>query len=171
MNPPIKNYKKKYKDFPTIPIWMLTEIISFGQLSHFYKYLKKQDKKEISKNFKLHHKKLEEWLHVLNYVRNICAHHHRLWNNELSIRPKRLKNLKKAHLQYDRVFFVLIILHYLLQKIEKNNNWKDKIVNLIKPIIKKYNWANKSMGIPDKGLEEIEKLSNVFERSFKQNNS
>ena len=34
-NESIKNYKNKYKDFPTIPIWMLTEIISFGQLSHF----------------------------------------------------------------------------------------------------------------------------------------
>ena len=113
-NESVRNYKNKYKGFPIIPIWMLTEIISFGQLSHFYKYLQEQDKKEVSKKFELHHKRLGNWLHVLNYVRNICAHHHRLWNNKLSIQPKKVKHLKRDHLQYDRIFLILTILYYLL---------------------------------------------------------
>ena len=134
-NESIRNYKNKYKGFPTIPIWMLTEIISFGQLSSFYKYLKKEDKRKISEHFKLNYKTLEKWLRVLTYIRNICAHHSRLWNKKLTIKPS---EYKKTDIPNDRIFYILLILYYLLRKIEKNNNWKDKAVHLIKPIIKKY---------------------------------
>ena len=167
-NESIKNYKNKYKGFPTIPIWMLTEVISFGQLSLFYTYLKSEDKRKISEHFKLNYKTLKKWLHVLNHIRNICAHHSRIWNKKLTIKPP---EYKKSDVPNDRIFYILLMLYYLLKKIEKDSNWKDKIVNLIKPIVEKYSWTNKFMGIPDKGLEEIEKLSNVFERSFKQDNS
>ena len=160
----IRNYKNQYKDFPTIPIWMLTEIISFGQLSHFYKYLKKEDKKEISKHFKLNYLTLEKWLRVLTYIRNICAHHSRLWNKKLTIKPS---EYKKPDIPNDHIFYILLILYYLLKKIEKSDSWKDKIVNLIKPIIKKYDWASESMGIPNRGLEEMEELSKSFKKSFK----
>ena len=110
---------------------------------------------------------MEKWLHVLTHIRNICAHHSRLWNRKLTIKPPEYKN---SYIRNDRIFYILLMLHYLLQKIEKNNDWKDKIVNLIKPIIKKYHWTSESMGIPDKGLEEMEELSKEFEKSFKQKN-
>ncbi|WP_349293799.1 Abi family protein [Marinobacter sp. M3C] len=31
---------------------------------------------------------LQSWLHTLTIVRNICAHHARLWNRELGIKPE-----------------------------------------------------------------------------------
>nr|WP_245153128.1 Abi family protein [Xanthomonas oryzae] len=31
---------------------------------------------------------LKSWLHALTSIRNICAHHSRLWNRELGIRPE-----------------------------------------------------------------------------------
>lgn len=147
---------------------MLTEIISFGQLSLFYKYLKSEDKRKISEHFKLNYKTLEKWLHVLNHIRNICAHHSRVWNKKLTIKPPKYK---KSDVPNDRIFYILLMLYYLLKEIKRNSNWKDKIIDLIKPIVKKYDWTSRSMGIPDKGLEEIEKLSEAFEISSKQNNN
>ena len=28
------------------------------------------------------------WMHALSYVRNVCAHHKRLWNRQLQIKPQ-----------------------------------------------------------------------------------
>ena len=142
-NESIRNYKNKYKGFPIIPIWMLTEVISFGQLSLFYTYLKNEDKRKISEYFKLNYKTLKKWLHVLNHIRNICAHHSRIWNKKLTIKPP---EYKKSDVPNDRIFYILLMLYYLLKKIEKDSNWKEKIVNLIKPIVEKYSWANKFYG-------------------------
>ena len=77
---------------------MLTEVMSLGSLSLCYKGLKNdhkagvEDKKAISQHFNLHHKRLTDWLHTLTYVRNVCAHHSRLWNRELAIRPDKVKD-------------------------------------------------------------------------------
>ncbi|WP_438590204.1 Abi family protein [Duncaniella muris] len=30
-------------------------------------------------------KTFNSWLHTINYVRNICAHHARLWNRDFNI--------------------------------------------------------------------------------------
>ncbi|WGT25886.1 Abi family protein [Pseudomonas marginalis] len=31
---------------------------------------------------------MQSWLHTLTTIRNMCAHHSRLWNRELGIRPE-----------------------------------------------------------------------------------
>ncbi|MFV5492438.1 Abi family protein [Acinetobacter sp. ASP199] len=90
----IQHFNENYIGFPKIPIWMLTEVLSLGSLSFLYHGLTNnkaqsiEDKKEIAQHFSIHHEKLAEWLHILTYVRNICAHHGRLWNRELAIKSK-----------------------------------------------------------------------------------
>ncbi|MGE4307572.1 MULTISPECIES: Abi family protein [Bacteroides] len=32
---------------------------------------------------------IASWLHSIVYIRNICAHHSRLWNKVLGVRPLR----------------------------------------------------------------------------------
>lgn len=93
----INHFKRKYQGFPTIPIWMLTEVMSLGALSFGYQGLINnqrdgiEDKKAIAQHFNFHYKRLGDWLHTLTYVRNICAHHSRLWNRELAIKPDKVK--------------------------------------------------------------------------------
>lgn len=48
---------------------------------------KDKDKKIIAEGFDLFAPLLESWLHTLTVIRNICAHHARLWNRELGIKP------------------------------------------------------------------------------------
>jgi len=83
----ILRFKEKYNDHLP-PSWMMLEITSFGSLSFVYNNLKPgRDKRVIAKYFGLNERTMESWLHTIIYVRNICAHHGRLWNRDYSIAP------------------------------------------------------------------------------------
>ena len=59
--------------------------MSFGSLSQLYSGLFRKDQIELAKVLGLHSTVLLSWLHTFTYVRNICAHHGRLWNRQLAI--------------------------------------------------------------------------------------
>ncbi len=151
--PFIEHFKEKYNDFPKLPVWMATEITSFGSLSILYKGLKNEDKHNIAqKIYNLHPKTLTNWLHFLTYIRNICAHHSRLWNKELAIKPKveglSLEWHPPVTPRNDRLFFILLVIKNLLNHSENSQHWAQKCEELIVPILSKYNWSGNSMGIP-----------------------
>ena len=73
----VNHYRTKYGS-SDLPIWMVVEIISFGTLSKFYSCLKKEDAQAVCDGIALKPFIFKNWLHVLSYVRNICAHHARV---------------------------------------------------------------------------------------------
>jgi Abortive infection bacteriophage resistance protein len=89
-DPFILHYKECY-DSPSIPpCWMCFEVLSFGSLSKkMYSNLKDDDyngkncKRKIADFFGVSPVILESWLNHIAVVRNICAHHGRLWNRTL----------------------------------------------------------------------------------------
>lgn len=84
----IVTFRNKYTE-PLPPSWMTLEITSFGSLSMLYKNLKPgKEKREIAHYFGLADSVFETWLHSIVYLRNVCAHHSRLWNRAMSIRPQ-----------------------------------------------------------------------------------
>jgi abortive infection bacteriophage resistance protein len=152
----IRHYKNKYDGFPTVPIWMLTEVISFGALSFFYKGLRNdlkagiRDKSDIADYFNLHHKQLGDWLHTLTYVRNVCAHHSRLWNRKLAIRPDKSKDptwLPPITPRNDRIFYILLMLRHLQKCSGNGDNWAREVANLLEPMAADGYYRN-AMGIP-----------------------
>lgn len=156
----VRHYKRKYKGYPDLPIWMMTEVMSLGTLSFFYRGLKNskkdgvEDKKLVADYFNLHYKRLENWLHVLTYARNVCAHHSRLWNRKLAIRPDRFKRLEwlpPITPSRDRVFYVLLILRRLLGVSESSYEWANEVSQLIKPIAEVGAYRN-AMGLPNNWL-------------------
>ena len=146
----IAHYKRKYSGFPTLPIWMSAEIMSLGSLSFGYAGLKNDDKRAISRQLGLHHYKLKDWLHKLTYVRNVCAHHSRLWNRSLSIRPAttrgRARN-QSTTLRNDRIFFILLMLRDLLKTMDNGDLWRKQCTDLIEPIARENRWRL-AMGLP-----------------------
>jgi len=153
----IRHYKNRYAGFPNIPVWMLTEVMSFGALSFFYTGLKNdqkagcEDKKAVANYFGLHHKRLGDWLHTLTYVRNVCAHHSRLWNRELAIRPDKVTEIEwRAPMtpRSDRVFYILLMLRTLLRCSENGQAWADEVTVLLEPIAKVESYR-KAMGMPE----------------------
>lgn len=153
----ITHYRNQYRGFPRIPIWMSTEVMTLGSLSVLYRGLKKNqatglhDRKPIADYFRLHHKRLSDWLHVLTYVRNLCAHHGRLWNRELAIRPDNAKDpqwLPPITPRNDRVFYILLMLRHLQRCSGNGNDWAISVSNLLQEV-DAIPFYRLSMGIPN----------------------
>ena len=84
----ITHHRVRYAQFPDLPIWVATEIMSFGSLSRMYANLIKADQKPIAARYRLQPLTLGSWIHHLVYVRNLCAHHARLWDRVWDIKPE-----------------------------------------------------------------------------------
>ncbi len=83
----IEHYKLNYIEFPELPIWVATEIMSFGALSKMYSGMLRQDQKDIAFRYHVQPDTLKSWIHHLVYTRNLCAHHARLWDRKWAISP------------------------------------------------------------------------------------
>ncbi len=140
------------------PSWMVMEITSFGSLSMLYSNLKPgKEKREIAHYFGLADTVLKTWLHSIVYLRNVCAHHTRLWNRAMSIRPQMPRTpykqwLKNTASSNHRTYFILSMINYLLQTVNPNNTFKNRLAALLN----KYpNVDVKAMGFPDYWEQEI----------------
>lgn len=88
----IKHHKEKYKGH--FPIWVASEIFTFGMLSMFFSNLKLEDQKRLSKDiYDTIPKNMKSWLHCCTDLRNICAHYGRLYFRIFSTKPIGLKQL------------------------------------------------------------------------------
>lgn len=68
-----------YLKYGFIPPFVLTKILSFGDLSRLYSILKQSDRQSVSKVFKISDKLLKQIMKNITLVRNICAHNDRLF--------------------------------------------------------------------------------------------
>lgn len=154
----IDHYLKNYDDPPTPPCWMSVELLYFSEVSKICQHLKqRKDRIDISKAFGVIDDAVFcSWLHALNYVRNICAHHARLWNITLDITPMKYinKNPKMVWLDADevsvvsttKIYYTLCYILYLLQTI----NPKTKFRKHFKDLLAEYKVVNvKYMGFPE----------------------
>ncbi|NJK28886.1 MAG: Abi family protein [Acaryochloris sp. SU_5_25] len=128
----IQYYKNNYSDPELPPSWMVFEMLSLGTVSRIYKFLKTELKKEIASLFSVHYKILESWLHTLTYLRNLCAHHSRLWNRIFTIKPKILKECKAHIPQGDSFFAQAFIVASLLREISRDSHWEERLEHLLK---------------------------------------
>lgn len=68
-------------------------------------------------------------------MRNICAHHGRLWNRELGYKPmipaRDMSWHDPVRVENNRIFGVLAILKYLLSDIAPNSQWTTRLRELL----------------------------------------
>ncbi len=141
--PFIKNFQEKYSN-ESPPLWMLAEILSFGDILNFYiRVIENVDKKEIANYFNFGWKYLYSWLENLREVRNIAAHHSRLWNKKIT---KQLKKGKLySELSYEGyVFDSIIVTAVILGKVSPNYEW----LGYIKDLVFEYKIDVNKMGFP-----------------------
>lgn len=150
----ISSFFEKYdEDF--LPSWMLFEEFTFWELSNIYKILQKKDKEVIASNYNLDFKNLQTYIVFLNKLRNVAAHHSRLWNKNLNVRLKITDEIfgdrfKKQPWKDWRIEVVsnfynsALIINYLLKNINKNFWWLDDLDKLFHdfPWMKEKMWFN-----------------------------
>lgn len=128
----IKHYKSLYISPKLAPIWAITEAITYGALSRLYSGLKLQHRKAIALKFKLDETVLVSWFRSLNVLRNMCAHHNRLWNFHMLVdRPIAAAKFISELAQTDRFYARAVVLKVLLEVIDPTSNWKQRLVTLI----------------------------------------
>lgn len=67
-----------------VPLWVLVNVLSFGQISKFYGILKHHDKQSIAREFRISDNVFFSYLKFISIFRNICAHDERLYNFKLT---------------------------------------------------------------------------------------
>ena len=151
----IDHFKAHYLEYPDLPIWETTEIMSFGALSRMYRGMNKPDQKRVSSRYGLQPATLGSWILHLVYVRNLCAHHARLWDSLWSIKP----DLPAGNIWMPpllpgngRLFATLLIQNTLLRNCpsEKNfaNGWRLRVETLITQHAPAAPSAALKMGLP-----------------------
>ncbi|MGB0879780.1 MAG: Abi family protein [Polaribacter sp.] len=154
----IKHYKQKYSDPELPPSWMSLEVSSLGLLSKLFANLKRNEqKKEITHHFGLYKVELlENWMRSFCDIRNICAHHSRLWNRRFSTHidlPKKTKNnfISNKNVYTNKLYPTLCAMQYILEIINPKNGFKSKLLNLISSCPLK---QEKEMGFPKNWIQE-----------------
>lgn len=169
----IKNSKEdsikwNRENYINVPIWVVCDIWDFGTLSNIYKLLKIKYQLLICKKLGL--KKatdLVSCLHILNIIRNRCAHNARLWN--YSLKP----HVPKSIFQYfnisfsqndlnnsSRIFDIILIIWFFISKISHKSTWLEDIITLLKrkPNLPNVNFY--AMGFANENIEELELIFN-----------
>ncbi len=156
----VRHYQETYEE-EIPPIWIMGELMTFGELSIWYdKFFRSPIRKRISLFYGLQPEVLTSWLRVLSSIRNICAHHDRLWNRILpfeiiipkQIADKRFDSLFTVHEDEShnsrRVYNPILTMQYLLNQIKLEND-NCSLLRNIETLMEKYHIDNyKRMGIP-----------------------
>jgi abortive infection bacteriophage resistance protein len=103
------------------PLWVMTELFTLGMLSRFYADLLTHDQKMLAKKLCTQsNAKLKTWLRCCTDLRNICAHHGRIYYRLFSAAPAGIST--SDPLDERRLFAMLLVLKQLYpDKIEWNS--------------------------------------------------
>lgn len=125
---PIKHYYTNYNIPALPPIWVVLEEMSIGQLSKLLEGLHLDHRKSIAACFTYDESVLTTWLKSLTTLRNLCAHHSRLWNTSItSNTPKYANTIKSEFPAWEdrgRVFSRVVVVQALMRVIDPSSDWK-----------------------------------------------
>ncbi|ARG96765.1 Abi family protein [Legionella micdadei] len=161
----IKHYQNTYTSPDAPPIWAACEVMSFGLLS---KWLKSMNASEpcnrIARCYQLDYSVLVSFVEYLAYLRNLCAHHSRVWNRGMTKTMKvprskpsdLINNFHNDPLASRRLYNPLVMIIHLLKIICPGNHFRNRLIALIKEheiIVSAMgfpeNWSNRSIWIED----------------------
>jgi len=134
----IKHYQQTYNDPKEPPCWMSLEVSSMGLLSKIFSNLKKEKCKDrITSYFGLKDVDiLTNWMHCFSVIRNICAHHGRIWNRRLpkiALPRKTLQSfIDNKQIHNNKTYSYLCSILYVLNIISPSHSFKENLLNLMK---------------------------------------
>ncbi|MDF9776171.1 abortive infection bacteriophage resistance protein [Pseudomonas baetica] len=134
----IRHNKEKY-GLP-LAVWVACEVWDFGTLSTLYAGMSEADQDAISQKYGITNGRVfASWLRSLNYLRNVCAHHSRLWNRNIVDQPKlppaeQAPTLSAFHddaYRRARPFMLLCITQHLMKFINPLSSWGKRLKALL----------------------------------------
>ena len=170
----VRHYYKKYTEPEYPPSWIALEVLTFGECVKLCRQLKRKKQNSISRPFNIDKQFLLSWMHALSVVRNICAHHTRLWNKNIVLWLKLNHNIYGKFFNNNnnnddddcddvddktsaRIFNYLVVIQIMMCKINPTSTWVEKLENLInthEPYLY-------SMGFPNNWKERLKKIHQI----------
>lgn len=150
----MKHYLGTYTEPQLPPSWSVTEVMSLGALSHWLTNLKPSDRADIAAIYGINEFVLRSFIRHLTYIRNLCAHHSRVWNRSLTVTtaiPRNPKTLAAScnGSQNRRIYNTLAICQHLMRIISPNTTWAERLITLIQ----EHDIDAKFMGFPSNWTE------------------
>ncbi|WNK20940.1 Abi family protein [Halomonas piscis] len=129
----VKHYRQKHG--PRLPIWVAIETWDFGTLSHLFAMMKVPDQSHIAHKYGVQDWEVfQTWLRSLNYLRNVCAHHSRLWNRNVIDQPMLPKQGEvpwcdgfRDAKRLARPFLLLSIVRHMTLVVCPNTEWHRRL--------------------------------------------
>ena len=149
----IQHFFSKYDEEDTPPAWMTFELLTLGLLSKFYQNMRPslKAKRDIANHFGVSQPVVfQSWIRSITYVRNICAHHSRLWNRILTNKPVIPRTppavwISASVSNNDKIYYFLCCLTHMLRTIQP----KTTFVQRLKELLAKHPKVSRSaMGFP-----------------------
>ncbi|WP_424196607.1 Abi family protein (plasmid) [Ampullimonas aquatilis] len=121
-----------------LAIWVACEVWDFGTLSTLFNGMQEKEQDKIANQYCVSNGRVfATWLRSLNYLRNVCAHHSRLWNRNIIDQPK-LPSSVSAKMEWikpfeddtharARCFLLLNITKHLLGVLNPRSSWSDRL--------------------------------------------
>lgn len=137
-DPYFAHFLDKYGDEHALPpIWSAVELMDFGQIMRLYQTSPRQVKRSIAEPLGIPTEVLGSWIVSLLATRNLCAHHARVWNRVLGVRPKELpaERFPEWHtprkVDMSRIYGTLRICAHLIRKVAPQSAWEDRLKELL----------------------------------------
>ncbi|KQN39521.1 DNA-binding protein [Sphingomonas sp. Leaf407] len=127
------HYRQSY-DRPTLPpIWTLKELLTFGKTVWIYKRLSNTVRGGIAAQFGVVSEPVfANWLDCLVDLRNICAHHDRLFNRSFQKQPSVLRRATIPSAPIKKLKALLQCLDHLLDQRGAPSAITDKVAAIIR---------------------------------------
>lgn len=180
--PYIIHYKTKHE---YVPLWVLVNVLTFGDIAKFYKYMKQSERDKaahrLSLNKRINSKEMDNFFSVIGDFRNKSAHGQRFYTiqtkNERGIRYKLVfndisYNEKEISHVDTSVFALILTIKVLLEKEEFESFFKSFILELkvlqenintidIEHILEKMGFISNTLE-----LDTISKIEDFFNTIF-----
>jgi len=136
----IKHYCGKYSNPKNPPIWAVCEVMSLGLLSRWIKDLKPNTIcAKIADTYQVEYFVLSSFVEHIAHIRNLCAHHSRVWNKKITktlkipkSKPKGLiDSMNLVESEKRKIYNSLVMLIHFLNIISPASQFKSKLVDLI----------------------------------------
>lgn len=155
-NPFIKDFKKEFPD-KDLPIWLVIEILTFGEILELYNLMANTYKIEIAKYYSSTTYEIESWLPHLKLLRNMCAHNSGIIDIKFKTIPKIRNEWKKDLFCLDdgkftnKIGISLVILKFLLLQINSDYHLGD-IAKTLQKLMKAKTTSPAMYGLIDKNI-------------------
>ncbi|MDA8283222.1 MAG: Abi family protein [Actinomycetota bacterium] len=115
-----------------LPIWIAIEVMDFGDISRLIWGMSEEHAEPVAEALNLYTvKALVSWSRAMNHLRNLCAHHQRLWNRELTVQPSAARGPLRAFFAqidgeerlWQRPYAALLVLAYLHEQVVPGSAW------------------------------------------------